>query len=330
MIHEFGGNTVSRVYENGLAWFNRAGTNEQSRNGPVLTLPGPAVFTLYNPQARVLIDPIRDANPFFHMMEFIWMMAGRNDSAWISHFNKRMETYANEGRLNSAYGHRWRKEYGIDQIRITIDKLRADSRTRQAVISMWDPYLDNRDGMRDRACNTTIYFRNVDGRLNCLVCNRSNDYLWGALGANICHLTMLHELVAWFSELPLGAYSVISMNMHIYTDNPKYTQILNTLISPDVYKTVAPQSMFTTEDTYADFVSDCENFCSNSINDPPYEMVTPWMNDTALPALQAWRTRKRGKPGTEVTLIKQDDWRIACQMWLDRHVISSSATSTEP
>ena len=36
------------------------------------------------------------------------------------------------------------------------------------------------------------------------VCNRSNDMLWGAYGANVVHMSMLQEFVALFSKFTDG------------------------------------------------------------------------------------------------------------------------------
>lgn len=44
-----------------------------------------AISTTYlNSTERVLFDPKRDCNPFFHFMESLWILAGRNDVAWLS------------------------------------------------------------------------------------------------------------------------------------------------------------------------------------------------------------------------------------------------------
>lgn len=330
-IITFGGDTATELYTEGLWQFRVKPFREDTRNGPAIVLPEPVFMDLWEPRKRVLIDPVRDANPFFHVMEFIWMMAGRNDATWISQFNKNMQSYADQGIQNAAYGHRWRKEYGSDQIQMVVSRLKSDPTTRQAVISMWDPFLDNKPEVRDRACNTTIMFRGKGKRLNMLVCNRSNDFVWGALGANIVHMTMLHELIANFSGLSLGKYSVVSMNMHLYENTPNFQEIYRTQVSPDVYDEVDPQPIFYPQDDLQQFLDECEAFCMGDPTEKHFN--TAWLNHTALPIYKSWMQRKwkDGDGVREADSIQSPDWRIACLQWIARRSGTlSSATLTAP
>ena len=44
------------------------------------------------PTKELLFDPDRDANPFFHFMEGLWMLAGFNDLK--SHYGVLQQRYA--------------------------------------------------------------------------------------------------------------------------------------------------------------------------------------------------------------------------------------------
>ena len=139
------------------------GKKENTRNGWVLEFPTPFCVTYTHPTERVLFYPERDANPFFHLMESLWMLAGRNDVEWISKYNKRISDYSDNGRtFHGAYGHRWRNHFRggpkefkdqLDQVMIRLHKFPND---RRAVVSMWDPNIDlvmHNDG-KDYPCNT--------------------------------------------------------------------------------------------------------------------------------------------------------------------------------
>ena len=52
------------------------GKRKDSRNGPVLEFPEPVLICYNRPVERVLFYPSRDANPFFHLMEGLWMLVG--------------------------------------------------------------------------------------------------------------------------------------------------------------------------------------------------------------------------------------------------------------
>ena len=73
------------------------GVEVDTRNGKALEFPTPVMTTYKVSTERVLFYPQRDANPFFHFMEGLWMLAGRNDVAWISQFNGRINTYSDTG-----------------------------------------------------------------------------------------------------------------------------------------------------------------------------------------------------------------------------------------
>ena len=80
---------------------------QESRNGPVLVSPGPVLTEYEFPMERVLINPRRDANPVFHLMEAIWMIAGGRDVSFLLPFNEKFGQYAEpDGNVWGAYGYR--------------------------------------------------------------------------------------------------------------------------------------------------------------------------------------------------------------------------------
>ena len=194
----------------------RDGEIEKTRNGHVRTLQSPQLFTVQNPRERVLFHPKRNANPYLHVMETVWMFAGSNEVDFLLPFSKQMGEYANDGVVNGANGLRWRTHFNRDQIIGTIQELKERPDSRQAVIAMYDPSQDYSPHWKDRPCNTHIYFRVVNGKLDMTVCNRSNDVVWGMCGANAVHMTYLQELVASGIRRPVGRYHVMTNNLHIY------------------------------------------------------------------------------------------------------------------
>lgn len=128
------------------------GVPSGSRNGRVLRFPEPVLTTVRNPAERVLLHRGRDANPIFHLMEAIWMLAGRQDVAFLSMFNSTIHQYSDDGQVfNAAYGYRWREHFGVDQLTNVIHTLKADPGSRQAVIQMWDAG-DLVKQTKDKAC----------------------------------------------------------------------------------------------------------------------------------------------------------------------------------
>jgi hypothetical protein len=312
---EISGYTLAEAYKDALFKMRVHGRDAGSRAGRVLTIEDPVVLTLHNPDSRVLRDPERDANPFFHVMETVWMIAGYPTTDWLKQFNKRIVEFAEDnGVINGAYGYRWR-DRGVDQIQEAVQKLRRDFDTRQAVISMWDPKLDNCIGKRDYPCNTHIYFRVDKTKLNMTVCNRSNDLIWGMLGANVVHMTYLQELVAQMAGLHLGKYQVFTNNLHIYErhwhllDSPSKIEI------EDEYFGLAPP-ILGNEEKYGELVFDCHDLIEGSAR----EYNTEWVAEVAAPIQDLWFHRKQPDWQTYLEKIGDEGWKTSCREWILRRL----------
>ena len=57
-----------------------------SRAMATLAYPGPVSIVYANPTQRVLFDAKRDANPFFHLMESLWILSGSDSVALPKYF----------------------------------------------------------------------------------------------------------------------------------------------------------------------------------------------------------------------------------------------------
>lgn len=200
-----------------LQLLDQEGIQRPSRNGPVLL--GPSVTTIYErPVERVIFHPERDANPFFHLYEALWMLAGRNDVAGPVRYAANMANYSDDGKtFHGAYGYRWRVHFGFDQLVQIANELKSND-SRRCVLQMWDPRVDAGENGKDFPCNTAATFQIVDGALNLTVFCRSNDVIWGAYGANAVHFSFLLEYMALWIDVPVGTYTQVSVNWHGYLD----------------------------------------------------------------------------------------------------------------
>lgn len=321
------GETVPDLYNEAWWQMRISSVEEDSRNGRVMTLQDPTCLILLRPEKRVLFDPIRDANPFFHVMETVWMFAGENKVKWLEQFNKGYRNYAEDnGEVWGAYGHRWLSHFGSysgdnpgNQINAVVRILRRDPTDRRAVIGMWDPGVDLEAPVRDVPCNTHIYFRVVSGRLNMTVCNRSNDMVWGALGANIVHMTYLHELVARGVGVPLGFYRVLSNNMHVYKDREDVKKLWDTSVPVDPYlQGLKTLPLLQPGEPVEDLLSDCEQLTHGGI---PFR--TRWAHGVAWQMYKAYLDKPNRKKHLEGILA--EDWKLACEQWVDRREQEASS-----
>lgn len=292
---------------------------QQSRNGEVLVHPGPVMTEYEYPMERVLFEPRRDANPVFHLMESIWMLAGSNDVNWLLPFNSQFGKYAEEdGRVWGAYGHRWRSHFGFDQIKLVIHELTEHHESRRAVMAMWSPELDLGQDKRDLPCNTHIYFDLIGGRLNMTVCCRSNDMLWGAYGANAVHMSMLQELIAHALFREMGVYRQFSNNFHLYTDNKMAQDMLATppryKIGEDPYDSkVCWVPLISGGEVWSDFVYDCEAIVYGDII-----FRTAFFHTVVRPLRELYLARKVGQVISVPDELKQTDWGLAFHEWTER------------
>lgn len=336
--------SVSSALAAGISYLTTHACRDESRNGTVLVSSVPVTTVYANPTHRVLFGPLRDANPFFHLMESLWMLAGDNDLEFPQRFNKRFGEYSDDGRtVHGAYGFRWREHFGYDQLGVIIKELIKNPTSRRCVLAMWDAQLgfigedepagDDLNiamhGGKDVPCNTHIYFRVNDWRLDMTVCCRSNDIIWGAYGANAVHMSMLMEYVAAALDVPLGVYYQMSNNYHAYTDVygvEKLKAIAREAEVMDFY-CAAHAAMHSTpvvtpfklvNSTVDAWNQDLRMFMLNPEASNPYKDV--FFSDVARPMYLAWQERKQKvSNGSQwVERVQATDWKLAAQQWIAR------------
>lgn len=306
----------------GYNMLREIGHRRESRNGPVYILDGP-VTTLYNrPKERVLFWPERDANPYFHFMEGLWMIGGRNDVDFVSQFVKNMINFSDDGvTFHGAYGHRWRHHFGGDQLHLIADLLRADRNDRRIVLQMWDPRADLGQQGKDFPCNLEILFRiSVHGNLDMTVFNRSNDVIWGAYGANAVHMSMLQEFMAAWIGVPMGRYWQISNNFHGYDEiMTKHVALAARPIDelcPYQRGLVEPYQMVDTD--INTWQQDLGIFLDEG---PIVGFKSKFFRKVVTPIFNSWQAYKADDKDAAMEIIKQcaaSDWRAACEDWLIR------------
>lgn len=326
-MHLIVARNVNDALRLGLRMLNNDGQLRPSRAGDVLVMDGP-VTTMYDrPTERVLFSPIRDANPFFHFMEGLWMIAGRNDVEWISRFNSTINQFSDDGKtFHGAYGHRWRHHFAdtsdddLDQIDIIIELLKKDPTDRRIVLQMWDPHTDLAQKGKDFPCNTQIMFRvALDGKLDMTVINRSNDMIWGAYGANAVHMSMLQEYVASSIGIPVGRYWQIANNFHAYVPIlQKTTPILQHESDTDFYEAYVgePYPMMSTDKKTWD--EDLSIYMSSG---PIIGFRDPFFRRVVTPihvAWDCWKERMFSQAYDALKNCAAVDWRLACEQWLMR------------
>lgn len=330
----------------GGSMLRQMGVQRDSRNGPVLVAPAPVSTVYMNPVERVMLHPGRDANPFFHLVEALWMLAGRKDLATLTEFVKNMANFSDDGGKTQpgAYGFRWRHQFdyrkgiALDQLQWAVRRLKTDPDDRRVVIQMWDPAADAHaadNGGKDVPCNLiALPAIGTDGRLNLTVYNRSNDMVWGAYGANAVHFSVLQEYLAAMIGVPVGQYWQVANNFHAYlTTLGKageewpwgQSQLVGTQgkFMPDPYTAgrIKPMPMFEGL-TELEALDDIEMFLKNPAR---VGIRSEFLRKVACPMVMAHRAYKRwgGLDGISSArevldqMPKDNDWRAGAELWMD-------------
>ncbi|MCA1806481.1 MAG: thymidylate synthase [Actinobacteria bacterium] len=304
--------SASWLLRRGIELLNENASLYDTRNGKAMAMDRPIMVELLNPRKRIINSPIRKANPYFHVFEAIWMFAGWRDVEPLLSYNSGMANYAEPaGYIHGAYGMRWRNTFGHDQIEFVVNELKHRPNSRQAVMAMYDPALDQHSELRDRPCNTHIYFRVVEGCLDMLVCNRSNDLVWGMAGSNIVHMTMLHELIAMALGYEVGIYRVVTNNLHAYE---QHFPMLEQFANKDGYEDLACVQLLRLSEDYQHFLSDCEAM----VRGENETVRTWWAKTVGVPMILAHEQRKAGDITAEKDMANSIDCpaiRGACLDW---------------
>lgn len=348
--HNINVRNVNEALECALRYLPYGASESDSRAGRVVVSDTPVITCYSNPMERVLFSPLRDCNPFFHFMEGLWMLSGRDDVAFPTMFNSTFGQFSDDGeRFWGAYGFRWRGWFGYDQLELIIQELQRDPETRRCVLSMWSPgyivYPDSETtvnmvqpdlmqalaGGRDVPCNTNVFFRVIETQerglqLDMMVNCRSNDLFWGAYGANAVHMSMMQEYVASSIHVAVGRYWQNSFNFHAYTDKfPKerWKELADDARETNYYLdgSVAPMRMMAVPREQWDEELRMFMLWAEGDQTEALPFSDHFFASVAVPMRLAYRAFK--EKDYPVALMRAEeiaatDWRKACTMWLQR------------
>ena len=343
---------VNAAYMQGLSLLRSDGVRQGSRAGEVLVMPTPVTTVYERPTERVLFEPNRDANPFFHLGEALWMLAGRNDARWLDRFVSDFSTrFAEEdGLQHGAYGYRWRQHFDVegggdihapDQLDTIIGLLKRNPEDRRIVLTMWDPVADLNTARKDIPCNTHAYLRlrpaelDLPGMeekkawraLDLTVCCRSNDAVWGAYGANAVHFSILQEYLAARLGAAVGTYYQISNNFHVYTEVLNKVWPVRAAIWEDLNYTENKVKPFPLVSDPESFDVELDRFLDElNVTLGEHGVFGSYKNaffpEVAGPFFQAHKCWKAKEYSSAYSWLEHmpenNDWRLAAEEWFDR------------
>ena len=183
------------------------------------------------PGAHFSLDLLKDGFPLLTLRkipiamfvaEQVWFITGaRKPEIFLRQFTKIWDMFTNPGDVVTvAYGYRWRKHFGRDQLGLLIKLLKNDPSSRHGVIVTWDPAQDGLGGAikKNVPCPYTFTVNIIGGRLNLHNIVRSNDCILG-LPSDVAGFALLAYILAQKLGVKPGVYSHSISNAHIYDNH---------------------------------------------------------------------------------------------------------------
>lgn len=174
-------------------------------------------FYIENPKDNKIKTKFRNWSENYAYREWKWYLSGNRSALEISKHAPIWKNHMDKnGDVNSNYGWQWNRNNMLKKV---IKKLKKDSFTRQAVLSLYDGKEIN-DYKNDTPCTNSIHFQVIDDKLCMTVNMRSNDLWYGFCNDQYC-FSNLQLIVSNELNIEVGWYYHFCSNLHIYDVNFK-------------------------------------------------------------------------------------------------------------
>jgi len=155
--------------------------------------------------------------------ELLWFLKGDTNVSYLKQNGVSIwNEWADEhGNLGPVYGYQWRSwptpDGGkIDQISGVVDKIRSDPDSRRLIVSAWN--VADVDRMALPPCHVLFQFYVADGKLSCMLYQRSADVFLG-VPFNIASYALLTLMIAQVSGLGAGEFIHTLGDAHLYLNH---------------------------------------------------------------------------------------------------------------
>lgn len=193
-------------------------------------------YIVEEPYFCILTNPHRKLSIKYLQKELEWYMKGDLNIEGIKDYASMWEKIAGpNGEINSNYGfYVWKQKFqGKNQFEWVCDALKKDQDSRQAVINFNQPchkYEDNKDFVC--TLSTQYFIRN--GKLDCQVNMRSQDFVFGAGNDLPFFVFIQHEVLLRMKEtypdLQMGTLATHCGSLHIYE---RHFEMLNKIVNDE-------------------------------------------------------------------------------------------------
>jgi thymidylate synthase len=215
---------LRQILEHGTTRGDRTGTGTKSIFGAQLRFDLARGFPLVTTR-KVFFKGV--------IHELLWFLAGDTNIRYLTEHNVHIwDAWADaEGDLGPVYGAQWRAWQTpdgrrVDQISQVVEQLRTNPNSRRHIVTAWNPSVlpDERISPQQNvaagraalaSCHALFQFYVAEGRLSCLLYQRSTDCPVG-LVFNIAQYALLTHLVAQQTGHAPGDFVWTGGDCHIY------------------------------------------------------------------------------------------------------------------
>jgi len=186
------------------------------------------IETIRVPHAIIEVDLEKEPVPILKcknvfwktaLKEILWIMQKQSNN--INDLKAHIwDDWADEnGSIGKSYGYQVAKNVTIggktyeSQVHYVLEKLASDSSDRRCVIDLWN--VDDLNDMNLCPCCYSSIWTIVDGKLNCMLVQRSSDYLVG-VPFNTTQYALLTHLFARHIGVEPGILTHCMADAHIY------------------------------------------------------------------------------------------------------------------
>lgn len=237
------------------------------------------------PGMHFQINPERDGFPLLTLRkipviapiaEQVWFLSGsRKPEELLRDFTKIWDVFTNPNDVVTvAYGYRWRKHFGRDQIGKLIELLEKEPSSRHGVVIAWDPGQDGLSTFKKAnvPCPYTFTVNIIGGKLHLHNIVRSNDMVLG-FPFDVTGFCFLQYVLAQKLGVEVGTYSHSISNAHIYENHyPAAEEMIKRTNGHPPIKLALPEKTFErAEKRDADLINEITEQLKNQYN--PMEKI---------------------------------------------------------
>jgi thymidylate synthase len=190
--------------------------------------------------------------------ELLWFLKGSTNIQYLKENGVSIwdEWADSQGELGPVYGYQWRSWNSpegkqIDQITDVIKQLQNNPDSRRMIVSAWN--VADIGKMKLPPCHLLFQFYVAEGRLSCLMYQRSADVFLG-VPFNIASYALLTMMIAQVCDLALGEFVHVLGDAHLYLNHLEQAQLqLARELRPLPQMLINPQVKDIFEFKYDDF-----------------------------------------------------------------------------